>query len=308
MSGALEVLSARYIANSLGPELAFGATMHEKLQEPILIIKTAWGGKSLHTDFRPPGAGGDKDEKTGHFYRLMMDHVKKVLADPGQYHPAYNKDDGYELAGFVWFQGWNDVTDGKRYPNRGSPGSYDAYTKVLGDLIRDVRGELGVPKLPFVIGVLGVNGSYLDNSLPTNPYTSIHTEFPKAMAATAGQPEFQGNVFAVHTGLYWDPLPSETESKKWKVRKESTDLVKQGELKPEDQMMYKTKRLAEILTPEEAIAYRGIPTRPPTTLEAPRSSAGSGKPSPRLSSTKRGTPNRSSRGSPAPSMRRIRTP
>jgi len=25
----------------LGPELAFGATMHEKLQEPILIIKTA---------------------------------------------------------------------------------------------------------------------------------------------------------------------------------------------------------------------------------------------------------------------------
>ena len=155
--------------NSLGPELAFGATMQEKLHEPILIIKTAWGGKSLHTDFRPPSAGGSKDEKTGHYYRLMLDHVKTVLADPGKYHPAYNKGEGYEIAGFVWFQGYNDATDGKTYPNRGTPGSYDAYTEVLGHFIRDVRKALDVPKMPFVIGVMGVGGSYLNDSLPKEP-------------------------------------------------------------------------------------------------------------------------------------------
>ncbi len=41
----------------IGPEFTFGLTMDEALAEPVLIIKTAWGGKSLHTDFRPPSAG-----------------------------------------------------------------------------------------------------------------------------------------------------------------------------------------------------------------------------------------------------------
>ncbi|RYD84505.1 MAG: hypothetical protein EOP84_05305, partial [Verrucomicrobiaceae bacterium] len=41
----------------IGPEFTFGLTLDEALSEPVLIIKTAWGGKSLSTDFRPPGAG-----------------------------------------------------------------------------------------------------------------------------------------------------------------------------------------------------------------------------------------------------------
>ena len=36
---------------------------------------------------------------------------------------------GYELSGFVWFQGWNDMVAGSVYPNRGQPGSYDSYSK-----------------------------------------------------------------------------------------------------------------------------------------------------------------------------------
>ena len=43
--------------DKIGPELTFGIYMQQRLQEPILIIKTAWGGKSIHTDFRPPSAG-----------------------------------------------------------------------------------------------------------------------------------------------------------------------------------------------------------------------------------------------------------
>ena len=43
--------------DKIGPEFTFGLTMEKSLQERVLIIKTSWGGRSLHTDFRPPSAG-----------------------------------------------------------------------------------------------------------------------------------------------------------------------------------------------------------------------------------------------------------
>ena len=43
--------------NKIGPELTFGIYTQKRVDEPILVIKTAWGGKSLNTDFRPPSAG-----------------------------------------------------------------------------------------------------------------------------------------------------------------------------------------------------------------------------------------------------------
>ena len=88
----------------IGPEFTFGITMAKHLKEPILLIKAAWGGKSLHTDFRSPSSGpyefnekqletfakqgkdidasrAQKSEATGHYYRLTIDHVKKVLGE-----------------------------------------------------------------------------------------------------------------------------------------------------------------------------------------------------------------------------------
>lgn len=41
----------------IGPEFTFGITIDAAFDEPVLLIKTAWGGKSPHTDFRPPSAG-----------------------------------------------------------------------------------------------------------------------------------------------------------------------------------------------------------------------------------------------------------
>ena len=38
----------------IGPELSFGWTIGDKLDEDVLIIKAAWGGKSLFRDFLPP--------------------------------------------------------------------------------------------------------------------------------------------------------------------------------------------------------------------------------------------------------------
>lgn len=213
----------------LGPELGFGVTMYERIKEPVLIIKEAWGGKSLNKDFRSPGAGAyalsEKQKKnwskerikkhseaTGHYYRLMVEHVKQVLADPGKYHPAYNKDAGYELAGFVWFQGWNDMIDGETYPDRGKPGSYDLYSTLLAHFIRDVRKEFNVPKMPFVIGVMGVDG-----------FDDGKKAFREAMAAPASMAEFKGNVFAVETAPFWDKSLDEVSARMWRVKNRRAD-------------------------------------------------------------------------------------
>jgi hypothetical protein len=203
----------------IGPEFTFGIYMEKELKEPVLIIKTAWGGRSLNTEFRPPGAGPyklpkqvqdewdrhpqgahgipkledrrkwleDKEAASGVFYRTMVEHVKKVLEDPARVCPAYDPKVGYELAGFVWFQGFNDLVDGQTYPN----GDYDEYSRLLAHLIRDVREDLSAPQMPFVIGVLGVDGER-------------NVNFRNAMAAPAAMPEFKGNVVAVDTAPFWD--------------------------------------------------------------------------------------------------------
>ncbi len=200
----------------IGPEFTFGIYMQKLLDRPILIIKTAWGGKSLHTDFRPPSAGpyelnqpqvdqytkrgmdldkwkADKAKATGHYYRLMTDHVKKVLKDVKKVYPDYDPKQGYELAGFVWFQGWNDMCDGSTYPNRNQPGGYDLYGKLLAHFIRDVREDLSAPEMPFIIGVMGVGGVQEEPNY-----------FRQAMAAPAALPEFEEDVVAVQTAPYWD--------------------------------------------------------------------------------------------------------
>jgi alpha-galactosidase len=207
----------------IGPEFTFGLTMDAALDEPILIIKAAWGGKSLHTDFRSPGSGPyqlssfqlenypkqdghgipkdfeewkvEKARTTGHYYRLMMGHVKKVLADPKQVVADYDPAQGYELAGFVWLQGFNDMVDSHVYPKQNQPDRFDLYSELLAQFIRDVRKDLSSPKLPFVIGVMGVGG-LKDQSADT-------LTFRRAMAAPAAMPEFQGNVMAVETAPFW---------------------------------------------------------------------------------------------------------
>ncbi len=211
----------------IGPELMFGIRMEDQLDEPILLIKSAWGGKSLHTDFRPPGAGEyrfneeqlaafrkqgkdvesirhEKADASGRYYRLMIDHVKHVLGNIERVYPDYDADRGYELAGFVWFQGWNDMVDRGVYPNRDQPGGYDGYSELLTQFIRDVRNDLSAPELPFVIGVMGVGGPTALYGPRQQRYTAVHQNFRDAMAAPAKLPQFQGNVAAVLTEDYWD--------------------------------------------------------------------------------------------------------
>jgi len=271
-------LSAGYGASGrdpkIGPELTFGVYMQQHVDEPILVIKTAWGGKSLNTDFRPPSAGpyefnaqqlenlkkqgkdlvqakADRAKKTGQYYRLMMEHINKVLGDIKRVYPAYDPKAGYELAGFVWFQGWNDMVDRGTYPNRAQPGGYAQYSEVLVHFIRDVRKDLSAPKLPFVIGVMGVGGPVEKYGPDQKRYAGIHSEFRKAMAAPAKLSEFKGNVTAVFTENYWDHQLSELSSRMGKVNAKRRSLGNDKTLSAEERRKLVEAYKADLFTKEE---------------------------------------------------------
>ena len=162
-----------------GPEMQFGHVIGEHLTNQVLIIKTAWGGKDLCTDFRPPSSGG----AVGPFYTKMMSSIQLVLGDVKAQFPAY-AGGGYEIAGFVWWHGWNDFCS----PNKGIP----EYEKNLTNLINDVRRELKVPKLPIVIGEF------------TGPWgadckDAAALAIRNAQKTVAEKPEFAGTVSFVVT-------------------------------------------------------------------------------------------------------------
>ncbi len=160
-----------------GPELGFGRVVGDAIPGPVLLIKAAWGGKSLFADFRPPSSGGT----VGPYYEKMLADVREALAHLKEDFPAY-QGQGYELAGFVWYQGWNDGVDPKH--------AIPEYEQNLANLIRDVRRDLKAPGLPVVIGEL------------TGPWVEAPGEWAalrKAQAAAAKRPEFRGNVAFVET-------------------------------------------------------------------------------------------------------------
>lgn len=231
----------------IGPEFTFGLTMEKHLDEPILIIKTAWGGKSLNTDFRPPSAGPyvfsdeqlkkfkdqkkdveqikkDKVDSTGVYYDLMLEHVHHVLKDIKRVYPEYDASKGYELAGFVWFQGWNDMVDSGTYPQRDQKGGYDQYSHVMTHFIRDVRKALAAPDLPFVIGVMGVGGPTALYGPDQQRYLATHQNFRDAMAAPAVMPEFEDNVVAVLTENYWDMEASELRKRERSLKSQFNEI------------------------------------------------------------------------------------
>ncbi|MEA3211372.1 MAG: hypothetical protein QOE70_4429 [Chthoniobacter sp.] len=182
----------------IGPELGFGWVMGDSLEEPVLLIKCAWGGKSLAVDFRPPSAGklpyemGRKEQEAiaqdpaivGKYYRETVSLTKAALANLKQLVPG--SDGRYELAGFGWHQGWNDRINDQ----------FNAeYESNLTHFINDIRKDLGAPALPFVIAETGMNGP--DETHPRA------LSLMKAQAAVAEHPEFKGNVAFVGTRAFW---------------------------------------------------------------------------------------------------------
>lgn len=185
-----------------GPELEFGRIMGDHFEEPVLLVKTCWGGKSLMEDFRPPRSGGE----VGPFYLKMIEEYREAIAELGTRFPKL-RGMKTELAGFVWFQGWNDM-----YVD----GALDAYAENLSNLVKDVREELNAPALSFVVGQTG------------NANNEALWEGQKAATL---RPEFKGQAMYVPTRSFLrDPeqSPNQGHAHHWFGNAESYLRVGDG--------------------------------------------------------------------------------
>ncbi len=172
----------------LGPEVGFGHVMGTFHDEQVLLIKTAMGNRALSFDFRPPSSGRTAPDSKWESleYKLMIEGVQKTLANLDKVVPGY-KGQGYELAGFAWWQGHKDSP----------PEAAAEYEKNLVNLINDVRKDLKAPKMPAVIATVGFGGHRMDAK-----YLPI-LEAQLAVSDPAKHPAFKGTVASVDTRPFW---------------------------------------------------------------------------------------------------------
>lgn len=222
-----------------GVELEFGNVMGDHFEEPVLLIKTAWGGHSLVRNFRPPSAGLPPQEELekeladaiqvvqqnnekhqrehpmptmneiisryGLSYREMLKEVRETLKDSENLFPEL-EGKKLEISGFVWFQGWNDQYGGAE----------NEYASNMAHFIRDLRKDLERPDLPVVIGVMGQNGS--------EEAQGTMKVIQEGQLGLEKLPEFEGNVKAVRTDVLVDKA-AETLYPEWKKDTEAWEKV-----------------------------------------------------------------------------------
>jgi hypothetical protein len=174
---------------SIGPELGFGHVLGTFHDEQVLLIKTAQGNRSLGFDFRPPSSGRtDPDnEFESAEYTLMVEGVRKTLDNIDKVVPGY-KGQGYNIAGFAWFQGHKDS---------GTEESISEYEKHLVNLINDVREEFAAPKLPVVVATVGFGGHNMQDKF----LRLLNAQM--AVGDAQQHPEYAGTVASVDTRDFW---------------------------------------------------------------------------------------------------------
>lgn len=119
----------------------------------------------------------------------------------------------FELTGFAWHQGWND---------RVNQALNDEYEQNLANFIRDIRGDLDAPQLPFVIAETGMSGR--DETHPRA------LSLMAAQAAVAEYEEFQGNVAFVGTRDFYRPAEESPSGQAyhWNSNAETYYLIGDG--------------------------------------------------------------------------------
>ena len=189
----------------IGPELGFGHIVGDAERGPVLLVKLAWGGKSLAKDFRPPSSGGE----VGPYYKEVVSGTKSAIMAMGKSFPEL-AGKPHQLAGFGWHQGWND---------RVNQAFNDEYEKNMANFIRDIRKDLGAPSLPFVIAETGMTG-------PEEKHPRA-LSLMKAQAAVADYPEFKGNVAFVGTKAFWreKELSPSSQGYHWNTNAETYYLI-----------------------------------------------------------------------------------
>jgi len=176
-------------------------TLQEELEKAQQRV-TKNNEKKKRNDPLPTMA--DIKQPYGSSYANMLKEVKDTSENFETMFPEL-KGRKLEMAGFVWFQGWND-----QY------GAENDYATNMAHFIRDVRKDLQAPKLPFVIGVMGQNGS--------KPAKGAMKIIQDAQLSMEEIPEFAGNVKAVRTDVLVDKA-AETLYPEWKNRFDEWQLT-----------------------------------------------------------------------------------
>jgi len=182
-------LSATSNGRFIGPEVPFGYVMGTFHEEPVLLIESSIGNRALSFDFRPPSSGKTEEEKASKWcgleYDLMVQGVHKTLKNLDKVVPNY-KGQGYEIAGFVWFQGHKDRDVPK-----------EVYEKHLVNLIQDLRKEFKTPEMRAVVATVGFGGM----EMPAGHFMTWEAQM--AVGDPKQHPEFAGQVASVDTRSFW---------------------------------------------------------------------------------------------------------
>ncbi|MEQ8785555.1 MAG: sialate O-acetylesterase [Pirellulaceae bacterium] len=196
----------------IGPELAFGHVMGHLHEEPVLILKACIGNRSLGWDLLPPGSerfefegktyAGYKDNPgswvegepkkevkwyAGRQYDADTAHAKAVLENLEKYYPGY-QGQGYEVAGFVFWQGHKDQ----------NAAHASRYEQNLVRFIKTLRKDFDAPHAKFVLATIAFGGDQLSGDGLTVAEAQL------AVSGETGKyPEFKGNVKTIDARPFW---------------------------------------------------------------------------------------------------------
>lgn len=192
-------LTVGVMGRTIGPEVQFGHILGYYHDEMVLVIKAAQGNRSISHDVMPPSSrtGAPRQGKfyKGWQYDAFIADIHKILDNLPEYFPVY-EGQGYEIAGFGWWQGHKDGGLSQRH-----------YERHLVNLINDLRAEFKAPKAPFVVGTVGFGGKSMGKK---------YKEIWKAQMAVSDPdkyPDFAGNVKTVDTCPFWrSPANSPTDA------------------------------------------------------------------------------------------------
>lgn len=197
---------------TFGPELGFGFVMGTFHDEPVIVLKADIGNRSLGWDILPPGSQayefegkkypgygetvdaegnikkpGPDDWYAGKQYDDYTTAIKAVLGNFGERYPQF-KDQGYEVAGFVWWQGHKDG---------GSPAHIARYEENLVNLIKAWRKEFNAPNASWTIATVGFHGKDMPENYVKIAEAQLNAADPKR------HPELAGTVKTIDARPFW---------------------------------------------------------------------------------------------------------
>ena len=133
------------LAGSFGPELGLAEKLHEMYPDrTFFIIKCAWGGTNLFSQWLSPSSKG----KTGELYNKFVAYVKTSM----EYLISKNYD--VQIEGMCWMQGESDSF---------SVEASEGYGENLSNFIKDIRKKFS--KYSAADGIAFVDAYIADNPM-----------------------------------------------------------------------------------------------------------------------------------------------